>query len=1346
MQPEAVPLLYRELVRIAAHLAWTPREKVLALTALLENVFVEATKREQLAFSTLFARISYAGHLFHIQPDTLRVIHTFRRLAMRVRHGHDGGSGRLVRLGVKALAETLLIIGKTAIPPEVLEHLPAEDEWRFSPPDIWDYKACARVVAVRDEPDNNFFWAYDEENPEHPVRVRYNLPERNDNFNPTIRLLRTVFGFPVTLNLLEVDIDREGDYRPRLFVVEPDYLMDVTAVAECFKDNGAQPLAYLVKKFLPYEVTPAILLGNIANFFLDRLLTEPDAAYQDLLRETFRLFPFVYAPMSDSAVREISNKAQKHYVNLKSMAHQGFAQQNIEPENCILEPTFYSEQYGLQGRLDLFYHTAERAAIVELKSGTPFRPNAYGIQRSHFTQTLLYDLLVRSVFGPQTDPAKYILYSGADVQQLRFAPTVAPEQWEALQVRNQLVAIERLLANIRPGDETAPLLERLRAGNADSRDFLARDFGLFEAAYAKLSPVEKKYFNAFAGFIAREQWLAKVGDENADSLNGNAALWRGSFAEKQEAFALLSHLEIVENHANEPDPYIVFRKTENTSPLANFRTGDIAVLYPAETETATVLDHQVIKCTITELGKERITVQLRYRQFNLKPFDTDSLWNLEPDMLDTGFLTMYRGLFEWAGAGNETRGRVLNPTPNPSPEGEGDLIPIIGSTAISIEESGEITQANLPLKPGSFGQPEETTNLKNWSYLKNMVRQLRKFQTPAENVMWEELRNRRFKGLKFRRQHAIDDYIVDFVCLELRLVVEIDGNIHDYQPEYDQLRTDYLKVFGFEVVRFQNTDVLNRMESVLSKLIVLIKKRQAELEKVEVKSISISKISETIPSSSYPRPEITRDQAPLPPGGGVGGGVDTPGEQFSPNLMAMAAGGGALTPDQSNLLNKITASPHFFLLWGPPGTGKTSVMLRALVDWVLKETDDNLLLLAYTNRAVDEICESLESLGGDIREQYLRIGSRFSTAERFRDRLLSARIAGVNTRAELRAVLEPCRIFASTVASFAQNDKLLEIKKFQRLIVDEASQILEPQLIGLLTRFEHFVLIGDHRQLPAVTTQRPEQTIVTDPDLNAIGLTDLRDSYFERLYRLCVSENMHEHYGRLSRQGRMHADIMYFPNRHFYGGFLQTLAGDEPDEGHFQHRGLERETPPRPSPKGEGDVECAASPSPSGEGQGGVSRVLFLPVISPNALPNQKTAPAEAEMAARLVAFFKDVYVREGRPWRPDQSLGIITPWRAQIAQLRETLAAEGLDPDEITIDTVERYQGGARDIILISCCVHSVSQLNNLVNLSGEGVDRKLNVALTRARGQVIVLGNPEVLREDPRYREFMERYGAGL
>lgn len=1101
LPPEYAPLIYREIEKIAARAE--PREQVLALAGLMERIFFEATKQEQIAFSTLFARISYAGHKFHFQENTLRGIHRFRLAAKRVRSGGQANE-QTVQLGLRAAAETVLVLTSVAIPQEVISlfgdfHLSAEtsrDEGELT------FAAVIRVVVLEDDPEHNCFIASDEKNPNRLVRVLYSLPERNENFMPTVQIIRKVFGFPVTLNLLEVDIDANGDYRPRAFVVEPDYLVDVSAIAECFKDTGAEPYSYLARKFLPMESTEPKLLGNIANFFLDRLLNEPSAEWASTFRETFQLYPFVYAPMSDAEVKSVSGKAQKHFLNLKNMAASGLAKEGIEPENCFLEPAFFSEQYGIQGRLDLFYRTEEKSAIVELKSGTPFKPNSYGIQRSHFTQTLLYDLLVRSVYGRSTDPAKYILYSGADLNQLRFAPTVPPEQWEALQVRNQLVAIERLLTKIKPGEKVVPVFGRLKASNG--KGFTERDFARFETAYSGLSVLEKKYFNAFTGFIAREHWLAKIGDEGSETSTGNAALWRSSFEEKQLNFSILSHLEMLENRADQPEPCIIFQKTERTNPLANFRVGDIAVLYPALETTDSVLHHQVIKCTITELGKDRVTVQLRFRQHNLKPFETEGYWCLEPDFMDMGFGAMYRGLLEWAEAGRDKRELLLgiNPTPDPSPSADG-------------------------------------------------------------------------------------------------------------------------------------------------------------------------------------------------------------------------RGGAAETG-----LSKITASQHYFLLWGPPGTGKTSVMLRDLAAWVLNESSDNLLLLAYTNRAVDEICEALDSIGGDVKSQYLRIGNKHSTAERFREQLLNTKIADAKNRAELRAVLESHRIFVSTVASFGQNEGLLKLKKFQRLIVDEASQILEPQLIGLLTRFEHFILIGDHRQLPAVTTQRLETTVVEDADLNNIGLTDLRDSYFERLYRRCQEQGWHWAYGQLDRQGRMHSDIMDFPNRHFYEGNLQTLTEETE---HFQHLPLQYNLP---------NFESVFEKTILGK------RVVFIPVEPDENLFNSKTSRTEAEATARLVMLFKHLWETSGKTWHPARTLGIITPWRAQIAQIRESLAAAGLDPDGITIDTVERYQGGARDIIVISTCVHSEYQLASLVNLSSEGVDRKLNVALTRAREHLIMLGNEEILKKDERYRAFIEAY----
>ena len=1315
---ESAPLLYRELVRIGAQ--HTPDEQVVALAMLMERIFLEATRKEQIAFSTLFARISYAGHLFHIQPDVLRRVHRFRLATKWIRAGQPANTPTVL-LGLRAVSELVLVLTGAAIPPDVMEcwggpEMVAEPD---EPAGTLTFAAAVRVVATEDLPDENTLLALDEENPGQPVRVRYGLSDRNENFMPTIRVIRQVFGFPVALNLLDVDIADNGEYRPRIIVVEPDYLVDVSAIAECFKDTGPEPYAYLVKKFLPYDTTDAILLGNIANYFLDRLLNEPDAEWSTVFRETFRLYPLIYASMTDAQVKTVSGKAQKHFLNLKNMTAGALSRQGIEPENSFLEPAFFSERYGIQGRLDLFYRTAEKSAIVELKSGTPFKPNSYGIQRSHFTQTLLYDLLVRSVYGAHTDPAKYILYSGIDIDHLRFAPTVAPEQWEALQLRNQLVAIERLLAAIKPGDVDIPLFSRLRA--ARGAGFMQRDFGRFETAYGALSETEKKYFNAFTGFIAREHWLAKNGEEGAENTRSHAALWRSSFFEKQQAFGILSHLELAENRADQPEPGIVFRKTADTNPLANFRPGDIAVLYPAQEPSDNVLQHQVIKCTITELGPEHVTVQLRYRQHNLKPFSTEGYWCLEADFMDMGFTGMYRSLLEWAEASREKRELLLggNPTPDPSPEGRGDVERAASVNEFSLPRgnvsplpSGEGSGVGLPpRKTGSFGEPEETAPLDRWQYLKNFARIHRKYPTDAEKIMWEALRGKRFHGLKFRRQHAIDEYIVDFICLELRLAIEVDGDIHALQSEYDEQRTEYLGWFGFAVIRFTNDEVMNDLDTVLGKLAERISNRKMELEQEE-------KVEGR--SQRNPTPD------PSPEGrGGVECAAPVKGFSFPKGSVSpLPSGEGSGV----GLLTRITQSRDYFLLWGPPGTGKTSIMLRDLAAWVLNETSDNLLLLAYTNKAVDEICEALDHIGGNIREQYLRIGGRHAAAARFHDQLLGSKIAAANTRAELRAVLDRHRIFVSTVASFGQNEGLLKLKTFQRLIVDEASQILEPQLIGLLTRFRHFILIGDHRQLPAVTTQRPETTAVADADLNGIGMYDLRESYFERLYRRCQEQGWHWAYGRLGHQGRMHADIMDFPNRYFYDGLLQTLsaAADSP-----QHRPLSYKLP---------------GLDPGLENIFAQKRVVFLPVEQAESLSSQKTSLAEAEMTVRIITAFKAIWAANDRAWHPEKTLGVITPWRAQIAQIRDCLSGAGLDPDAITIDTVERYQGGARDIILISTCTHSAFQLESLVNLNKEGVDRKLNVALTRAREHLIMLGNAHVLGSDERYKAFIGQYHTAL
>jgi very-short-patch-repair endonuclease len=102
-----------------------------------------------------------------------------------------------------------------------------------------------------------------------------------------------------------------------------------------------------------------------------------------------------------------------------------------------------------------------------------------------------------------------------------------------------------------------------------------------------------------------------------------------------------------------------------------------------------------------------------------------------------------------------------------------------------------------------------------WRALKLFAREKRRAPTPAENRLWRYLRNRQIAGAKFRRQHAVGRFIVDFYCVEHRLIVEVDGPVHEYTPEDDAIRQAYLESKGLRVLRVTNADVFRNLDGVL---------------------------------------------------------------------------------------------------------------------------------------------------------------------------------------------------------------------------------------------------------------------------------------------------------------------------------------------------------------------------------------------------------------------------------------------------------------------------------------------------------------------------------------------------
>ena len=100
----------------------------------------------------------------------------------------------------------------------------------------------------------------------------------------------------------------------------------------------------------------------------------------------------------------------------------------------------------------------------------------------------------------------------------------------------------------------------------------------------------------------------------------------------------------------------------------------------------------------------------------------------------------------------------------------------------------------------------------------DFAKRLRRHHTETEMKLWSCLRARRFMGLKFRRQFPLEPYIVDFICLENKLIIEIDGGQHNERVKYDMKRTEYLNKLGYKVLRFWNSDIFNQFDIVLEEI------------------------------------------------------------------------------------------------------------------------------------------------------------------------------------------------------------------------------------------------------------------------------------------------------------------------------------------------------------------------------------------------------------------------------------------------------------------------------------------------------------------------------------------------
>ena len=437
-----------------------------------------------------------------------------------------------------------------------------------------------------------------------------------------------------------------------------------------------------------------------------------------------------------------------------------------------------------------------------------------------------------------------------------------------------------------------------------------------------------------------------------------------------------------------------------------------------------------------------------------------------------------------------------------------------------------------------------------------------------------------------------------------------------------------------------------------------------------------------------------------------------------------------LNASQEKAVNQVLCAKEVAVVHGPPGTGKTTTLVEAVYETLHRE--NQVMVSAQSNTAVDWIAEKLVDRGIPV----LRIGNptrvndkmlAFTYERRFeahsdypelwqirktiremtgrlrksgredRERLhnqltkLRVRATGLEIRIDTELFTE-ARVIACTLVGAAS--RVLERKRFSSLFIDEAAQAIEAACWIAISRADRVILAGDHCQLPPTIK-------CIEAARGGLGRTLLEKVVLHKPETMSL----------LKIQYRMHEDIMRFPSRWFYHDELEAAP-------EVKYRGiLDFDTPVSWIDTSELDLQEKAV----AEGTGRLNT-------------------GEAELLVReLKNYMERIGIR--RILEEHIDFGVISPYRAQVHYLRHLLKKEPFfRPCRrlITVHTVDGFQGQERDVIMISLVrANEKGQIGFLRDL------RRMNVAITRARMKLLILGEAVTLTRHPFYRELYEYIG---
>ncbi len=441
----------------------------------------------------------------------------------------------------------------------------------------------------------------------------------------------------------------------------------------------------------------------------------------------------------------------------------------------------------------------------------------------------------------------------------------------------------------------------------------------------------------------------------------------------------------------------------------------------------------------------------------------------------------------------------------------------------------------------------------------------------------------------------------------------------------------------------------------------------------------------------------------------------------------------ALNEDQNKALQKAIAAKDLALVHGPPGTGKTTTLVQAIKYTV--DIEKQVLVCTPSNASVDLLVEKLVEQGLDVlrighparisevalssslderianhasfkdlkavrkksvqmRDMAMKYKRSFGPSERQQRKLLMQEVRYLRDEADLieryivQSLLDSAQVVLSTLAG--SNHRLLKSKTFKTLFIDEAGQSLEPACWIPIQKVERVIMAGDHQQLPPTVKSQ-------------VAMREgLAYTLFERLMTEQSVDVM------LTSQYRMHPEIMDFPSQQFYKG---ELSAD--------------------------DSVLSRAFLPGG-------KVEFVDIAGCgfDEQINEQTLSTYNPDEAALLAKHMGILLSENRTLvaNEEMTIGVIAPYRAQVERLEHELepVAEQFDiMNRLSVNTVDSFQGQERDIIYISLTrSNDKGEIGFLKNI------RRMNVAMTRAKRKLVIIGDSATLGGDGFYNGMIDHF----